>query len=118
MIYGFDENRQKHEVVGANLPHIIETYDDGAGSGYRLYSDGWCEQWGRVTATGTVTVTFHIPFTTTDYLFITYLISTSTSGRTYATFGQNATLTTCQYNTAGITPTRWSASGYVNLQGV
>lgn len=38
----------KVDLDGSNatFPHIVETYDDGNGNGYILYSNKWCEQYG------------------------------------------------------------------------
>ena len=35
------------DLSNCTVPHIVETYNNGT-SWYRLYSDGWCEQGGRV----------------------------------------------------------------------
>ena len=44
--------------------YITETYQNGT-SGYRIYSDGYCEQWGQSTTTnGSVSITFVKPFNT------------------------------------------------------
>lgn len=43
---------------------IVDTYINGT-SGYRIWSDGYCEQWGQSTTTnGTVSITFVKPFKT------------------------------------------------------
>lgn len=49
-------------------PYIVETYVNGT-SGYRLYSDGYCEQWGRVPAgaDSDYTITLLKPYKNTDY---------------------------------------------------
>lgn len=36
-------------------PYIVETYDDGNGNGYRVWSNKFCEQWGCKTSSGTIT---------------------------------------------------------------
>lgn len=46
---------------------VIETYQNGS-SWYRVYSDGWCEQGGVDTGTGSEkTITFLKPFANTNY---------------------------------------------------
>ena len=43
---------------------VVETYVNGT-SGYRIWSDGYCEQWGQSTTTnGSVSITFVKPFKT------------------------------------------------------
>ena len=44
---------------------IIKTYTNGT-SGYRIWSDGYCEQWG-VTGTSTNTITLLLSFADTNY---------------------------------------------------
>jgi hypothetical protein len=45
--------------------YVVSTYVDGS-SGYRVWSDGYCEQWGYSAATN-VTVTLFKPYINTDY---------------------------------------------------
>ena len=51
-----------------STPHITETYVNGA-SGYIVYSNGLCEQWGATTNSGTssATVTLIKPYKDTNY---------------------------------------------------
>lgn len=52
--------------------HITETYVNGT-SGYRIWSDGYCEQWGRVNISGTDannTVNFVKTFKDTNYVVV------------------------------------------------
>ena len=51
----------------ANTPHIIETYVNGT-SGYNLYSNGYCEQWGYSSATNTRTITLLKSYNNTSYI--------------------------------------------------
>lgn len=49
------------------VPCITETYRNGK-SGYIVYSNGYCEQWGRITATGSyTTVTLLKAYKDTDF---------------------------------------------------
>lgn len=55
-------------------PYVIETYVNGK-SGYRVWSDGYCEQWGTATATTGRTsdysyVTLLKPYKSDDYIVI------------------------------------------------
>lgn len=49
-------------------PYITETYVNGT-SGYRVWSDGYCEQWGRITVgqDASVSVVFLRPFMNASY---------------------------------------------------
>ena len=54
----------KTEVAPLKTSYIVDTYINGT-SGYRIYSDGYCEQWGQSTTTnGSVSITFVKPFKT------------------------------------------------------
>ena len=59
---------------------VIQTYQSGA-SWYRIYSDGWCEQGGRITpsTTGSVTVTLLKTFKDTNYSIQTHSLDGGTS---------------------------------------
>lgn len=46
--------------------HIIDTYKNGT-SGYRIWSDGYCEQWGYLSAQNTATITLLKTMANTDY---------------------------------------------------
>ena len=57
----------------ANTPHITETYVNGT-SGYNIWSNGYCEQWGQTALTtynansnNSVTINLLKPFVNTDY---------------------------------------------------
>lgn len=52
----------------SNNPFVTETYQNGT-SGYRLWSDGYCEQWGRISVglDASVSVTFLKPFMNASY---------------------------------------------------
>ena len=59
----FNFNNNRFDVI------LTESYINGE-SGYRVYSDGWCEQWGLVDATpesGAVEITFLKEFADTNY---------------------------------------------------
>lgn len=89
--------------------------------GYRLYSDGWCEQWGRYNDNDAhdYTVTFYKPFTNTLYRPIvgqqlgnggstqyrTYNIYTLSTGSMVVHNATNANTNYCI----------WYCSGFVSL---
>lgn len=58
-------------------PHITETYQNGT-SGYIVYSNGYCEQWGRVNINFTAnryndyTITLLKPYKNTDYNILAF----------------------------------------------
>ena len=67
--------------------HIIDTYVNGT-SGYRIWSDGYCEQWGK--ANGGVTVTFIKTFKDKNYnLTSAFVDDTSSNGATWGYMALN-----------------------------
>ena len=60
--------------------YITETYVNGT-SGYRLYSDKWCEQWGYKTG-GSNTVTLLKEYKDTNYGVLAY-VNIKTTGEAY-----------------------------------
>lgn len=50
----------------AEFVRLVESYTDETG-GYRLYSDGYCEQWGDSTGVATTSITFLKPYKNTSY---------------------------------------------------
>lgn len=53
---------QISSTIGNMAAYITETYVNGK-SGYRLYSDKWCEQWGTITKTSTVNASYRYTLT-------------------------------------------------------
>ena len=100
-------------------PHIVETYVNGT-SGYRIWSDGYCEQWGYLLPTSAAavhTVTFLKPFKDTNYSILRTTVSaydTTPSLRVLTT----QALTTTNFKMYLPTPTyadgaMWRAYGYI-----
>lgn len=91
--------------------YITETYVNGT-SGYRIWSDGYCEQWGRASATSQ-TVTFLKPFANTSYCITGGLIP----GNTTATYEHlnigSLTTTSFYYNCYDGYQLMWKAGGYL-----
>ena len=56
------------DLSNCTKPYITETYVNGT-SGYRVWSDGYCEQWGRISvgSDASVRVTFLKPFMNASY---------------------------------------------------
>ena len=66
-----DAGRMQEQITNINAPsrgYLVQSYVNGT-SGYRVYSDGWCEQWGRITVglDSSVIVTFLKPFMNASY---------------------------------------------------
>jgi hypothetical protein len=114
-ITSFNPKQPFRAIDASSTPHIIETYVNGT-SWYRVWSDGWCEQGGRVTATG-ATVNFLKPFKDTNY---TALVTAgySNAATVFNWAITSKTTTTMIVNSAdntGVTtrPCDWQASGYI-----
>lgn len=63
--------RMQEQITNINAPsrgYLVQSYVNGT-SGYRVYSDGWREQWGRITVRqdSSVSVTFLKPFMNASY---------------------------------------------------
>ena len=50
----------------SNTPHLIDTYVNGI-SGYRIWSDGYCEQWGRTGNKTNIVITLTKKMSDTNY---------------------------------------------------
>ena len=66
-----DAGRMQEQITNINASsrgYLVQSYVNGT-SGYRVYSDGWCEQWGRITVglDSSVIVTFLKPFMNASY---------------------------------------------------
>ena len=95
---------------------VVRTYRNGNG-GYRLWSDGWCEQWGQITRTAaSMPITFYQEFDDTSYnIIITPFHSSDIDGRPILI--QEGSKTTakvdCIVNT-GYLGFYWKAEGFAN----
>lgn len=98
-------------------PYIMETYVNGT-SGYRLYSDGWCEQWGRISNNYQGTVTFIKPYKDTNYVLLLSKSDRNENNNGAAWTGLDTSLTNYRTTTQfcyinNQTPnSEWFASGY------
>lgn len=97
----------------AEFVRLVESYVDETG-GYRLYSGGYCEQWGDSTGVATTSITFLKPYKDTNYTVL------ATSGYpddlpVYNSFlPHNKTTTGFSINWTGTVRTNmWRAFGYV-----
>ena len=97
---------------------IIETYSNG-NSWYRVYSDGWCEQGGRlsVSTNQTVTINFLKPFVDTNYIAFKNLgvqSSGTSNAQELSCFNFTTTTMQTQVNTDhGYSC--WQAIGYIEV---
>ena len=104
--------------------HIIDTYVNGT-SGYIIWSNGYCKQWGiaKTTTTGYLTVTFIKKFRDTNYNLIKSndsgnsvdLSVTSLSIAYTATTSKSTDGFRCYQTTSytGLAEANWEASGYL-----
>lgn len=88
-------------------PYVTETYVNGE-SWYRIWSDGWCEQGGRITGTS---ITFLQSFVNTNYSFSGVSINSNSGGA--ASTVTNLTTAGCTYYTYGNAGGMWQACGYI-----
>ena len=104
-------NSKVSKSVCAEVYPVIQTYRNGA-SWYRIYSDGWCEQGGKVTPSGssatTSTIVYLKPFLNTNYFIVANYGSSSSNQ-----YGQCYDLTTTQCTTKsyGGATNSWYACG-------
>ena len=112
-------NKADISTPSIQAPYIKDTYVNGT-SGYRIWSDGYCEQWGNIpfTATGgwvSGTITFLKPFKDTNY----YINGRGNwSERQSCGFGLNSKTTTAVNVTVAINTLTsengaWRACGYL-----
>ena len=103
--------------------YITETYRNGT-SWYRIYSDGWCEQGGLMTATndGYNTVSLLQEYINTDFTVLTtsnkaYASGSNTSHAAAAAYGaivQNPTTTSFEvYCQSSSQKAYWETKGYI-----
>lgn len=112
----------KVDLDGSNatFPHITETYSNGT-SGYNVYSNGYCEQWGEFTSSD-MTVTFLKPFIDTNYnINVGYYDYSSPDDANYASVQwRNKTVSTVRFQASygGVlyaTTVDWCARGYISI---
>ncbi len=121
--------RMQEELVDLKAParsYLIKSYKNGL-SGYRIYSDGWCEQWGQYeisNSSKTINVSLFIPFVDTNYhLQPGRSVNTSDHipswlATCFAKLVTNSGFVSCydsQEGRAASTNMRWCAKGYVDL---
>ncbi len=98
----------------ANTPHIIQTYENGT-SGYEVYSNGKCKQWGRMSAGQNISVTYLKKYINQDYTLSYSPVNTTNNDYWVADFCIHSFSETgfVASNNTGITAF-WQAYGYIN----
>lgn len=122
-----DAGRMQEQITNINAPsrgYLVQSYVNGT-SGYRVWSDGYCEQWGRILISikQDVTVTFLKEFKNTDYA-VSHTIERYSSTNVNNT--DDTTVLISSVSTTDIkfysfdagndvytTYTRWKVSGYL-----
>ena len=104
-------NKADISTPSIQAPYIKDTYQNGI-SGYRIWSDGYCEQWGPKTASNTIT--FLKKFKDTNYFFEAYYNGTNNE-YAYATKLYYQTSKTTSGVVLNATPDTglWWACGYI-----
>ena len=98
--------------------HIIDTYVNGT-SGYRTWSDGYCEQWGKHGAVGkdsTLVITLLKPYKDTNYMIFEMPYFTNTTDNIRAGCGYNNKTTssfTLVQDTYEVDGGNWFTCGYI-----
>ncbi len=98
--------------------YVIDTYIN-EDSGYRVYSDGYCEQWGRLTTKSSgdekMTVTLLKTYSNTDYKVLTQILDTTDTPFIpwYLASVTNKTVNSFQKYTHPHWPLDWYACGYL-----
>lgn len=79
-----DAGRMQEQITNINAPsrgYLVQSYVNGT-SGYRVYSDGWCEQWGKSNSTsGQETITLTKAYNSINFT----VLATSYANNLYGT---------------------------------
>ena len=96
----------------SNIHFVTQTYQNGT-SGYRIWSDGYCEQWGDLAANAS-RLTFLKPFANTDYTFTIYFdnVNNQYAYPSSSYYLLSKTKTGITKNAVGDLP-HWKACGYI-----
>lgn len=100
-------------------PNIYVTQSGSSGSNrYRVWSNGFIEQWGLLNGPGTAggTVTFPKRFSNTNYIFVVTPNEAKASGATFAWYTENKTTSTITSailgSSTGAPKHSWYAAGF------
>ena len=100
----------------AKVAVIIKNYVNG-GSWYRIWSDGWCEQGGLTSVTGSgTTISFTKTFINTNFNFVATAISGDGTWTGVYIYSKTASNIQLRLNSSNYTKTcSWKASGYLAI---
>ena len=90
---------------------IIENYDDSSGNGYRVYADGYIEQWGAYTGRGVHNITFCIQHTGIPFFSFCGNINVNASA-IWSALGYNISQSGFTINWGADNTFMWSVHGY------
>ena len=103
------------DVSSSIKSYVTETWIDGT-SGYRLFSDGFIEQWGRTEplTDSTTTITFYKEFKNTNYVLISTAVNSGWRVNTYSSSHteRTAIIGAGAINGDGTGNISWYACGY------
>ena len=93
--------------------HIIDTYVNGT-SGYNIWSNGYCEQWGKIRgSTGAISISLLKIYANLDYNIQTGGIEYTSSTTIYEGTITNKTINGFTYYNAYVNGRYWKTSGYL-----
>lgn len=98
-------------------PHVVTAYNDSTtGAWYRIWSDGWCEQGGRVTTAAFMDVVSLLqPYRDTLYSGTLYNLSGAYSDMCNLSFRPSTqSLATVYPGTDASSTCVWTARGYIS----
>ena len=114
-VYDSVNNTVRLPKISSAERYLIKSYHSGD-DWYRVYSDGWCEQGGVKAAGSQTTVTFSIPFLSTDYT-----VNVTTAGSNASIYAPAVTRNSSSYATiytdsgSSQQGKYWRACGYVDI---
>ena len=113
------QGKANTDLSNCTRPYVIETSDKSLmPSWYRVWSDGWCEQGGRVTGTSAVTVTMLKKYRDTNYSVNINGIENGTStGQITVQYYGARSLTTGNFvvqTSSALGKIVWEAKGYIS----
>lgn len=101
-------------ITAVMSTYVTSTYVDDT-SGYRVWSDGYCEQWSSVNTGSTVgTVTLSKPYKDTNYSVLFSAMQNSGSTVYYYNMGYFNQTTSSFQTRSGSVKMFWKAEGYIS----
>ena len=119
-VYDSVNNTVRLPLFSSQQRYLISSYKDGD-TWYRIYSDGWCEQGGKITEIGSNTSysgTFSKEFVDTNYS-LNFSLQSSTGSQTNDEYGfiwvQSTDGFTAYQSNGGTWNSIWVAKGYIDI---